>query len=524
MLVQPIVVKKMYAEKDSVSRNDIIVYERLKRHYLPELRALYADCSWLKSTLAINVARELHPNEEKLLQFLCIVEEVIKEITFISEETSSKELLTLENRILRSILPVKARLHERWKQQILADKVESSNSSKVGADQCVMRDSSSHKNRKRKDSLGDAKVKSEIASNSKLDSRAKPTSKHEKRSTIKDQKVSPPNHGAVYNFPFDREESNLEFDEIIFDNISDCGVDLLDDHEVKLEGNISSSTSESLFSETMSPLQSRGNQIISVAVKKEKPPGPYYSSAVDIDFKSSFSNSIASLREEEYLSSRKRRKLNQIVPFPRKPRQAFYSCSFCNESYQFVANENPWWAVYKHECPQCKQIQIPRIDISQSSNAIELDPNVVALYGEGIDESDEDANESDDYTDDECEESNDDNQTVSMECSEDSFLLEANGLLAKTSASRLLVLMYHARTCSGKHPSPKHEKLCRITKFLMLHVRDCKGVDKSGNGCRFSWCHPCKRLLRHFTQCNQSAHCACCSRLNTVRLETFYDP
>ena len=38
----------------------------------------------------------------------------------------------------------------------------------------------------------------------------------------------------------------------------------------------------------------------------------------------------------------------------------------------------------------CCRHQIPRIDINAPSNAIELDPNVSALYGEGVaDSSDE---------------------------------------------------------------------------------------------------------------------------------------
>ena len=82
-------------------------------------------------------------------------------------------------------------------------------------------------------------------------------------------------------------------------------------------------------------------------------------------------------------NNRRRRRLNQIVPNPRKPRTADYTCSICNESYQLIVTDNPWWAVYTHECPACRKIQIPRIDINNVNNAIELDPNIVALYGEG---------------------------------------------------------------------------------------------------------------------------------------------
>lgn len=84
-----------------------------------------------------------------------------------------------------------------------------------------------------------------------------------------------------------------------------------------------------------------------------------------------------------FLLIRRRRRLNQIVPNPRKPRTADYNCSICNEPYQLIVTDNPWWAVYTHECPSCRKIQIPRIDITNSNNAIELDPNIIALYGEG---------------------------------------------------------------------------------------------------------------------------------------------
>ena len=50
--------------------------------------------------------------------------------------------------------------------------------------------------------------------------------------------------------------------------------------------------------------------------------------------------------------------------------------------YTCVVNDNPWWAVYQHTCPKCNNKQVPRLDISLISNAIESDPNVIALYGE----------------------------------------------------------------------------------------------------------------------------------------------
>ncbi len=40
-------------------------------------------------------------------------------------------------------------------------------------------------------------------------------------------------------------------------------------------------------------------------------------------------------------------------------------------------------------------LQVPRIDITAPSNAVELDPNVAALYGEGLEDSSESAYSSD---------------------------------------------------------------------------------------------------------------------------------
>jgi hypothetical protein len=36
------------------------------------------------------------------------------------------------------------------------------------------------------------------------------------------------------------------------------------------------------------------------------------------------------------------------------------------------------------------------------------------------------------------------------------------------------------------------EQVCRSTKFLMLHIRDCGGMLASGEPCPYPWCGPCK--------------------------------
>ena len=209
---------------------------------------------------------------------------------------------------------------------------------------------------------------------------------------------------------------------------------------------------------------------------------------------------------EEYVSSKRRRRLNQIVPNPRKPRTADYQCSKCNEPYQKNVNENPWWAVYVHDCPSCSQQQIPRIDINTSSNAIELDPNVIALYGEGIDDEDD----FDDCGSDEDEECKEDEDFEAVD-EEDENPFDRDGFLQQEEASKLLVLMSHARTCTGVHTSQKHAEICKSTKFLMLHIRDCNGVDVYGNECKFPWCTPCKRMLQHLSRCYEPSKCSVCN-------------
>lgn len=322
-----------------------------------------------------------------------------------------------------------------------------------------------------------------------------------------------------------------EVNENIFDNMSDCGVELYDDSEfpnygVDLEASADkpecSVSASNPHKRTFSNVLSSGQQTQQCSSQKKelhKPPGPYYSSAVDLDLKSSFAPGTITVREEEFMSSRRRRRLNQIVPNPRKPRQADYNCSICGEGYQCTVNDNPWWAVYKHECPHCKQLQVPRIDINLGSNAIELDPNVIALYGEGIEDSGEDGDQ-DDYSDeDEYEVDGIDGGEVEDGATEggdgmapaEEKAFDGEGLLAKEEASKLLVLMCHARTCNGSHASPKHAEICKSTKFLMLHIRDCKGTDVHGRECLFPWCKPCKKMLRHLTQCYEPDTCSVCN-------------
>lgn len=172
--------------------------------------------------------------------------------------------------------------------------------------------------------------------------------------------------------------------------------------------------------------------------------------------------------KDEYISLRRRRRLNLIVPNPRKPRTADYMCSLCTEMYQVVVGDNPWWAVYSQQCPQCKQQQVPRIDINSASNAIELDPNVMALYGEGVEDSGDEECEGGSEEEDEAEKDFDEEAVAAAaEADQDDLRndvhpFDGEGLLAVEEASKLLVLMCHARSCTGVHASPKHSEICKV--------------------------------------------------------------
>ena len=239
--------------------------------------------------------------------------------------------------------------------------------------------------------------------------------------------------------------------------------------------------------------------------------------------------------DDDYrMSSKRRRRLSQIVPYPRKPRQADYNCGVCNETYTHSVDDNPWWAIYQHECPKCNVMQIPRLDISLESNAIELDPNVTALYGEGMDDGDVEGYDTYGvYDSDEGIEGDEEDvmpggevegcgggvqydtemtEHSELEVKKEAYPFDQEGLLEQQQASKLLVLMTHARTCTGVHSSTKHAEICNSTKYLMLHIRDCTGFEAgTGKQCRFQWCTPCKKMLKHLTRCYEPTKCNVCN-------------
>lgn len=84
-------------------------------------------------------------------------------------------------------------------------------------------------------------------------------------------------------------------------------------------------------------------------------------------------------------------------------------------------------------------------------------------------------------------------------------------VLSEDHAAKLLILMGHASTCPCQHKSEKHRDVCRSTKYMMLHVRDCPGTTSTCDVCPFPWCRKVKHLLYHLVSCKDPDQCAICS-------------
>lgn len=208
---------------------------------------------------------------------------------------------------------------------------------------------------------------------------------------------------------------------------------------------------------------------------------------------------------ESMFPIRKRRITNEFqrrsgMSFKSAPKAVEYQCSVCAESYEGSTEFNPWWALSQEKCPKCHKLQIPKIDIALPQNMIEYHPALLAEDGE--DESDEDE-EVEGLSFREAEESD-----IAFEVEESA--------LSTSQASKLLVLMSHARTCPGFHKNRKAAEICRATKFMMLHVRDCDGKLVDGSECDFSWCRPCKQLLTHLIRYVNTSLVATTCRLSVI--------
>jgi len=263
----------------------------------------------------------------------------------------------------------------------------------------------------------------------------------------------------------------------------------------------------------------------------------------------------------------KRKKTTLKVSKKRGPRTVEYMCALCNEVYSSTCDYNPWWALQQHECPKCHKTQIPRVDISAPANAIEYHPALLAHADEnagggsaggagqacvvssmhmppshlkasttfpattvntsdsdslGSDLSDEDWEGllSDDDDDDDDESGSPepyDPETFATlspadQAENETFGAEYTGpTLSDRESSRLLILMGHASTCPCLHKSSEHRDICRSTKWMMLHIRDCPGTTSTFDVCPFPWCRKVKHLLYHLVSCVEPETCRICS-------------
>eukprot|EP00903_Cladosiphon_okamuranus_P014105 g13111.t1 len=215
------------------------------------------------------------------------------------------------------------------------------------------------------------------------------------------------------------------------------------------------------------------------------------------------------------LSSRQRKRQRSLAPVLSAPRTVSYECALCKESYPSEISSNPWWSLFIHKCPRCHRMQIPRVDAASAAVSVDYIHAVCAEEGEGCD--------SDGYGSDSCSDSDDDRPDDGREglAAFDTDIIAGDAQagckearLSTLQASRLLVLMSHARTCPGRHANPQHADVCRSIKFLMLHMRDCNGYGPNGDPCEHRWCRPCKSLLSHLVRCPMPSTCRICTPLD----------
>ena len=70
----------------------------------------------------------------------------------------------------------------------------------------------------------------------------------------------------------------------------------------------------------------------------------------------------------------------------------------------------------------------------------------------------------------------------------------------------LFLTIFHTR-----HTNEINREVCRSTKWMMLHVRDCPGTTATFDVCPFPWCRKVKHLLFHLVSCTDAEHCKLCS-------------
>lgn len=80
---------------------------------------------------------------------------------------------------------------------------------------------------------------------------------------------------------------------------------------------------------------------------------------------------------------RSRKRQRSLAPVLSAPRTVSYECSMCKENYQAEVSSNPWWSLFRQECPKCHRVQIPRVDAASAANSIDYIHAVCAEEGEG---------------------------------------------------------------------------------------------------------------------------------------------
>jgi len=270
---------------------------------------------------------------------------------------------------------------------------------------------------------------------------------------------------------------------------------------------------------------------------------------------------------------RKKAGHGKICQKKKGPRVVEYICSQCSEAYNSTCDLNPWWALAQHKCPKCQKTQIPRIDITSPANIIEYHPALLSHLEDGgrgsagsipantvqtvapsmpmVSQIPDGVNSVNSESDSDLSELSDDNISIgSLKAAEleselqsmspaeraehETYGKEYQGpVLSEEHASKLLILMGHASTCPGHHKLEKHKDICRSTKYMMLHVRDCPGTTSTFDVCPFPWCRKVKHLLYHLVSCSNPDQCAICSPkdlpkglkglvgLNTFRMKKY---
>lgn len=67
----------------------------------------------------------------------------------------------------------------------------------------------------------------------------------------------------------------------------------------------------------------------------------------------------------------------------------------------------------------------------------------------------------------------------------------------------------------GRHRSENHNDVCRSTKWMMLHARDCPGTTVTSDICPFPWCRKVKHFLYHLVSCETPSECPICSPVSS---------